>query len=168
MRMLDMLGAMGVMAQRCTVLSAGAAGGAQAAPGNGVSRVAGTWRLESYTTGGKASPIRGPHPTGMVHYGANGCMAVQIMPDRPRPRYAGTSPTPDEARAAIIGYTAYFGTYSVDERARTVTHHRIANIIPGGLEDLVRRFELFSDDRLVLMPVETANENDVLVWERIG
>ena len=42
-------------------------------------------------------------------------MAVQIMPDRNRPKYAA-QPTPEEAKAALIGYTAYFGTYTVDDR----------------------------------------------------
>ena len=28
-------------------------------------------------------------------------MAVQIMPDRNRPKYAGAQPTPEEAKAAL-------------------------------------------------------------------
>ena len=44
-------------------------------------------------------------------------MVVQISPDRPRRRFTGPQPTPDEALDAISGYAAYFGTYTVDERA---------------------------------------------------
>jgi hypothetical protein len=40
-------------------------------------------------------------------------MAVQIMPDRDRPKFANSQPTPDEAKSALVGYTAYFGTYTV-------------------------------------------------------
>lgn len=94
----------------------------------------------------------------MIYYDGTGHMAVQIMPDRARPQYAGTLPTPDEAKAAILGYAAYFGTYTIDERARIVTHHRTGNINPGGLGDFVRGYEFASDDRLILRPVEATSE----------
>ena len=57
---------------------------------------------------------------------------------------------------ALLGYAAYFGTYQVDEKERTITHNRAANINPGKPGDCVRRYEFLSDDRIVLMP-----------WERI-
>ncbi len=86
------------------------------------------------------------------------------MPDRARPKYAGRQPTPDEAKAAITGYIAYFGTFTVDEKARTVTHHRTGNINPGGLGDFVRRYEFAPGDRLILRPMENMN---ALTWERL-
>jgi hypothetical protein len=94
-------------------------------------------------------------------------MAVQIVPDRRRPRFSGAQPTPEEAQAALIGYAAYFGTYRIDERARTVTHHREGNINPGGLGDFVRRYEFLADDTLALMPVENENPSRRLVWQRV-
>ena len=127
-------------------------------------RLIGTWRLVSITRNGKTDPNRGPHPTGLIYYDSIGHMAVQIMPDRVRPKYAGSEPTPDEAKAAITGYTAYFGTYTIDESARTVTHHRMGNINPGSPIDVVRRYEFASGDRLILRPVENQDE---LTWERI-
>ena len=42
--------------------------------------------------------------------------SVQVAPDKERAK-AGSAPTPDEAQAALAGYIAYFGTYSVDEQA---------------------------------------------------
>jgi len=90
-------------------------------------------------------------------------MAVQIMYDG-RSKYAGTSPTPDEAKAAITSYTAYFGTYTVDENAGTITHHRAGSLNPGGLGDFVRRYEFISNDLVTLSPLESSN---VLTWERI-
>ena len=101
---------------------------------------------------------------GLIYYDETGHMAVQIMPDRLRPKYAGAEPTPDEAKAAITGYTAYFGTYTIDERTHTVTHHRLGNINPGALGDFVRRYEFASSDRLILRRIESTNE---LTWERI-
>jgi len=127
-------------------------------------RFIGTWRLVSFTAGGKMDPNRGPNPLGLIQYDANGYMAVQIMPDRVRPKFAAAEPTPDEAKAAIVGYTAYFGTYTIDEKALTVTHHRTGNINPGGLGDFVRRYEFAPGDRLILMPIEN---NHGLTWERI-
>lgn len=167
MRTTGMLRATGTMAGPRSA-AGDADGGGQSAPhGDAARRIVGTWRLVSITAGGGVEPNRGAHPTGQVHYAANGCLSLQIMPDRSRPKYAGASPTPEEAKAAIIGYSAYFGRYSVDERAGTVTHHRMGNILPGGLGDLVRRFELLPGDRLVLRPVEPENANQALTWERI-
>jgi len=66
-------------------------------------------------------------------YDSLGNMAAQVMPNRVRRKYAAAEPTPDEAKDAITGYLAYFGTYSVHEQARTVTHHRKGNINPDRL-----------------------------------
>ena len=127
-------------------------------------RLVGTWRLVS-VEGSKLAPYRGERPTGFLCYDASGNMAVQIMPDRKRSRYAGELPTAEEARDALLGYTAYFGTYQVDEKTRTITHHRTGNINPGKFGDFVRRYEFLSDDKIVLMPVES---NAGLIWERIA
>jgi hypothetical protein len=146
--------------------------GATGASGQSVSqsdiskRFFGTWRLVSIESNGQMDPTRGSHPTGMIYYDATGHMAAQIMPDRPRPKYAGPQPTPEEAKTALIGYTAYFGTYSIDEGARIVKHHRMGSVNPGMVGiDAVRRYEFASDDRLILTPVE--NPKTRLTWERI-
>jgi len=91
---------------------------------------------------------------------------VQIMPDRDRPKWKqGESPTPEQAKEAITGYVAYFGTYTVDEKARTVSHHRQGTINAGAVGvDMVRRYEL-NGDRLILTPVDTPTTH--LTWERV-
>jgi len=126
-------------------------------------RLVGTWRLVSITES-QLQQYRGEHPTGLLYYDDKGQMAVQIMPSRERGKYAGTLPTAEEARDAVLGYTAYFGTYTVDERNQTVTHHRTGNINPGGLGDFVRRYQFLSEDRIILMPIESTAG---LTWERI-
>jgi hypothetical protein len=130
-------------------------------PEDAAQRLVGMWRLISITTNGQINPDRGPHPVGFIVYDKSGNMSVQIMPDRPRTK-AGQQLTPDEAKAALVGYT--FGTYDVDPKAGTVTHHRKGNVIPGAPADVVRRFEFAGNDRVVLRPVENANE---LTWERV-
>lgn len=136
--------------------------------GGDAKRFIGTWRLAALTGhDGAPEPNRGAHPTGMIHYDETGHMSVQIVPDRTRRAFSGRYPTPEEAQAAVIGYTAYFGTYSIDERARVVTHHREGNIHPGGVGDFSRRYEFLTDDRVALTPVESENPIGRLVWERI-
>ena len=164
MRRIGMLGATLCLVGLFAGLSTGAARGQSATPSDTAKRLVGTWRLVSITTDGQPDPNRGPHPTGLITYTAQGSMAVQIMPDQARPPFAGTHPTPDEAQAALTGYTAYFGTYTIDEAARTVTHHRTGNINPGGLGDFVRRYEFVTEDRLILRPLESTN---ALTWERL-
>jgi hypothetical protein len=129
-------------------------------------RLVGTWRLVSTTAAGQMDPNRGAQPTGLIHYDAKGNMSVQIQPDRPRAKWAvPLKPTPEEAQAALAGYTAYFGTYSVDEKTQTVVHHRTGNVNPGGMGDFVRRYEFAGPDRLILRPLENQN---ALTWERLS
>ena len=124
----------------------------------------GTWRLLSIE-GGNNQANRGAKPTGLIMYDAQGYMAVQILPDRPRPKWTGT-PTPEQALDAIRGYTAYFGTYTIDEKAGTVTHHR-QGMLDGGVVDFVRKFELAAGDRITLTPVGGTGPATHLTWQRV-
>ena len=111
----------------------------------------GAWRLVS------------PSADGMLYYDPSGQMIVQSAPRRENPR-AGAKPTPDEALAALDGHVAYLGTYSIDEKAGTVSHHQVATVQPGAKVGLVRAYEFVSDSRLILRPVGGVGE---IVWERI-
>jgi hypothetical protein len=145
-------------------LAALVAGQSRVSQGADAKRFVGTWRLVETRTDGAPDPVRGLHPTGLIYYDTTGHMAAQIMPEGGRRAFAGTLPTPEEAQAALRGYTAYWGTYTVDERARTVTHHREGNINPGAFGDFVRRYEFLPGDRVALRPMENQNQ---LIWERI-
>jgi hypothetical protein len=134
----------------------------QAMPSDAAKRFVGVWRYVGTQIDGKPRPNRGANPKGFIFYTASGAMAAQIAPDRDN-KMAGQEPTPDEAKAALADYVAYFGTYTVDARAGTVTHHRQASVQPGPLTDYVRNYE-FTGDRLILRPVGTTQE---VVWERI-
>jgi Lipocalin-like domain len=140
------------------VMSIGASDAmAQTAP----ERLVGTWRYIGTWIDGVPRD-RGANPKGMIYYSAGGHMAVQIAPDRERKK-AGREPTPEETKAALTDYIAYFGTYTIDERAGTVTHHRAASIQPGDVAEVVRAYE-FKGDRLILRPPNSKQE---IVWERI-
>jgi hypothetical protein len=130
--------------------------------GDVAQRFFGAWRYVGANVDGKPRPERGANPKGIIYYDPSGHMIVQVAPDLARSK-SSTEPTPDEAKAALDGYIAYFGTYSIDEHARTVTHHRHASVQPGDVVDLVRGYE-FAGDRLILRPLGSAHE---VVWERI-
>jgi hypothetical protein len=125
-------------------------------------RFIGSWRYVGTTFDGKADPTRGANPKGIIIYDARGHMACQVAPDREVTR-AGKEPTPEEAKAALANAIAYFGTYSVDEQARTVTHHRQGSVQPGDKGDVVRGYE-FVGNRLILRPIGTTQ---AVSWERI-
>lgn len=128
-------------------------------------RLLGTWRTLS------------PNSVGFIHYDNTGHYGVQIMnTSAPRRPFGGgptgfavgtgNEPTCEEAKEALRTYTAYFGTYTVDERAKTVTHHRTGHTNPGAVGDYVRKYEFLPGDRLDLMPIEYAVPRRVN-WERI-
>jgi hypothetical protein len=124
----------------------------------------GTWRLVSITGG--ANPTARGKPTGLIIYDTHGHMAAQIQPDRKRQTYTGT-PTAEQLADRARGYTAYFGTYTIDEKAGIVTHHRQGQLDSGAV-DFVRKFELLDGgNRIVLTPVGGANPPIQLTWERV-
>ncbi len=124
-------------------------------------KLIGAWRYVGTRING-GNWDRGANPKGMIYYGPHGEMAVQIAPDVKRKR-AGAVMTAEEAKIALTDYIAYFGTYTIDEQAGTVTHHRQDSIQPGDTGDLVRRYE-FTGDRLVLRAPNSTLE---VSWERI-
>lgn len=159
-------------------LAAGIGISAQSAPpSQDAKRLIGTWKLIGYdSSDAESQQVRGAKPNGLIYYDNTGHMAVQISPDRARRKFTGPvsgiftgpRPTADEALDAVMGYGAYFGTYSVDERAKTVTHKRQGNLNPNGLGDFVRRYEFRGDDVVVLTPLNDTNLRSVrLSWERL-
>jgi hypothetical protein len=143
----------------------------------------GVWELVSlqdHQSNGEVLDWMGKKPSGTLIYSADGHMSVQIMRD-PRPAAAASMWTSDgrnllpsasanEIRDAYGGYSAYFGTWEIDARARTVTHH-----IRGSLRavevgaDYVRPYE-FSGEHLLLRstvsPASGEKQMRVITWRR--
>jgi len=152
MRTIRELGVVCLLVMLITQAGARITNGQTAPASDEAKRFIGTWRLVSDSS------------TGLMYYDGLGNMAAQVMPNRARPKYAGAQPTPDEAKEALTGYLAYFGSYTVDERAHMITHHRKANINPGQIgDDAVRRYEFAPGDRLILTPIDSGNR---IIWER--
>ena len=107
---------------------------------------------------------------GYITYADTGHMGVHIMA-RSRPPFASNPPTGKEAQAALRAYTAYFGSFTVDDTGQFVVHHRFGQINPGGTVD-AKRFYDFEGERLILTPAPAdGSGKDMattrLVWERL-
>ena len=96
-------------------------------------RFVGAWRYVGTTIDGKPRPDRGANPKGMIYY----TRERRTWQCRSRPtgdahdgRHGADA---EEAKAALDDYVAYFGTYTIDERAGTVTHHRRRACSPATL-----------------------------------
>ena len=139
---------------------------------------AGTWRLkESYAEKDgvrQAFPL-GEGTRGLIMYDEIGHMSAQLM-SAERVRFSSRVPKDiplEEISRAYHEYTSYFGTYTLDAAAGSITHHVEGALAPqwiGG--DQVRYFK-FDGDLLVLTtpPMKVADGSKVintLVWQKQG
>jgi len=88
--------------------------------------IVGTWKLISYVReelpSGAKSDVMGARPSGYINYGRDGRMIVIIVGSN-RSKPVGAVATPEEAEALIKSMLAYAGTYTINSKAKTVTHH---------------------------------------------
>jgi hypothetical protein len=103
-------------------------------------QIVGTWKLAGIVVhhpDGTETPDRlGPNPIGYIMYDRSGHMSVQFM---------STTRTADTPVSS--GYTAYFGTYTIDEQEKSVTHHVEGSVSLTGAGGNPKRFvELNGDD----------------------
>ena len=135
------------------------------ADNTGKERLIGMWQLVSWVNM-KGESVNGMHPNGLLAYDSSGHFSAQIMPDLPRSEWP-TSDTPIATTSTNTGYTAYFGTYTIDERAGTVTHHIEANIRPAVGTDNIRKFEFGADGSVTLtLLVGGGPIGSRLTWKR--
>ena len=122
-------------------------------------KLIGAWHLvhiDAPGPDGKSVPI--PQPKGMLIYTRDGHMSVQLM-------------YPESANSlsneyVLNGYEASFGSYYVDENARTVTHHvqgsNTRDLLVG--KDLPRKYEFTADGNLIIRSAK-ADEHWFVTWE---
>jgi hypothetical protein len=129
----------------------------------------GTWRLVSFEeeqANGEVNFPYGEHPLGLLIYDGNGNVAVQIM-SREREALPATDFSQldgEKVKAAISGYTAFFGTFDLDDVNRVITHHVTGHVLPGGVGKILPRGYEFSGNRLILKPAA----NRRVIWERVA
>ena len=160
--------------------AAGQSGSTQASGDRG--RFVGTYELVTTevkdAATGKWSPTPNFNSMGYIIYAETGHMGVHIMP-KVRARFTSNPPTGEEAQAALRGYAAYFGSFTVNEKERekSVVHHRFGQINPGGQVDAKRFYDFVTtpngSQRLILTPApadgggkEEATRR--LVWQRMA
>lgn len=138
----------------------------------------GTWELLSRedhdATGVRhVDPLLGANPIAWLVYDGAGHFAAQFMK-----RERTASPTTPAAvggpnnTAARDGYDAYFGSYSVDDAAGTVTQRLLGALSPGNVGMTLTRAMVVEGDALTIR-LETTSAAGVPVtrtlrWRRIG
>ena len=141
----------------------------------------GAWRLVSIEGNSPGRPDFYDRPTGLIMYEPSGHMCVNIVLKAVRKPFAPytkglLTATTEEKAAAFDSYAAYFGTFTVDAKAGTVSHKLENNLIPGRQgTDNVRWFEFQGNDHLLLTPVEDGKGGVLarkdatykLLWERL-
>jgi hypothetical protein len=148
-----------------------------------IDQLVGGWRLVSRVTTAAdgrvlVDPGLSATPDGVLIYDRSGHVAAQLS------RRGRTVETlADECRAAervkgtndtsqsILGYDAYFGTYTIDAKEGVVTHHLEAALYPGDVgKDIQRNFTISGDTLTIKFHTTIADGTHVLrtlVWARM-
>ncbi len=139
-------------------------------------QLVGTWMLvssERTRADGTMYLPYGAHPSGTLMFQRNGRFAA-ILINSNVPKYASNSreqPTPEEALAAAKGTNAFFGTYSVDENARTFVFHidSSSNYPNANGANQMRMIRDLTDTTLVYFNADPPNSGAlaVLTWRRV-
>jgi hypothetical protein len=132
----------------------------------------GTWTLVSIKLeqDGKKTDFYGPNPRGQATYEANGRVSV-IITRSDLPKFASNNRqagTPEENKAVVQGSIAYFGTYTVDEAAKTVTSHIESCSFPNwNGTDRKLTLNLSGDELDLASPTSsTGTGSNQQVWKR--
>jgi hypothetical protein len=146
-------------------------------------QLAGEWSLASRVTtlrDGKVleDPGLGTVPHGVLIYDRLGHVAAQLSrAGRTVEMLSGECGELEKIRGTedtaqtVLGYDAYFGTYTIDEKAGVVTHHLEEAIFPGDVGKHIRRNFVLAGDTLTITFDTTTREGLAvtrkLVWTRL-
>ena len=137
-------------------------------------RIVGVWQLMTRTVARAdgtpiVDPVLGEKPTGRLVYDASGAMMLQMM--RTGRKNAMSTPANAQDKTnprVILGYDSYFGRYTVDEKAGTITHHVEGSLFPEDLgSDWVRPFTLEGDKLTLRLASLTDGLTRTLVFQRL-
>ena len=142
-------------------------------PANGATqRIVGTWQLVTRTVSRAdgttiVDPVLGEKPIGRLVYDASGAMSLQMMRTGRKSAMTPSAPRDKTNPRVVLGYDSYFGSYTVDEKAGTVTHHVEGSLFPEDLgSNWVRPFTL-DGDTLTLRLTGEDGLRRALVFRRI-
>jgi len=146
-------------------------------------QLVGSWSLASRVStlaNGEVLPDRGlaATPKGLLIYDRTGHMAAQLSRQgrtvemiaeecNEAAKIRGTNDTVQ----TVLGYDAYFGTFTVNEKEGFVVHHVESALFPGDVgKDIKRNFVISGDKLTIKFNTTTADGAPVtrtLVWERM-
>jgi len=134
-----------------------------------MNRFIGAWRLVSFeeeTPGGELVYPYAENPAGLLIYDSSGRMSVQIMRRDREPFSSSDWPTvpAQEIKEAVEGFTAFFGSYQVDDANKIVVHHVEGHVLPESVGKKLRREFEFAGDLLILKPSPKRR----VIWERVS
>ena len=136
----------------------------------------GTWHLvssEFRRADGEVTYPLGQDVVGLLIYTADGYMSANLM-QTDRPTFASgyrRLGTPAEIKAAFDSCDAYFGTYTVDDEAGTVTHHVKGSTWPNDHGANQVRLFTFAGKRLTLSASLLSVDGPLtilLIWDRVA
>ena len=136
----------------------------------------GTWELRSredrtHTGERRIDPALGADPIALLVYDAHGRFTAQFMKrDRNEPAREAAAAGPNNSRAQG-GYDAYFGTYTVDDAAGTVTQRLTGALSPENVGQVLTREMTVTGNELTIELETTALDGVPIIrtlrWDRV-
>ena len=128
---------------------------------------------EDHTAAGepRVDPGLGADPIALLAYDAAGNFTAQFMKrDRSTGVVVATGRASLNNSAAVNGYDAYFGTYTVDEASGSVTQLLEGALSPSDVGMIVTREMRIEEDRLIIRLATTSADGETitrtLIWLR--
>jgi hypothetical protein len=145
-------------------------------------QLVGSWSLASRVStlaNGEVLPDRGlsTTPKGLLIYDRTGHVAAQLSRQGRTVEMIGEECQEAEIRGTndtaqtVLGYDAYFGTFTVNEKEGFVVHHLESALFPGDVGKDIRRNFTISGDKLTIKFSTTTSDGTpvtrTLLWERM-
>jgi hypothetical protein len=134
-------------------------------------QLVGTWMVVSNYTDredGSKFDTFGPNPMGIVMFDGDGRLSLQEMRSD-LPKFASNSRqegTAEENQAIVQGSICYFGTYTLDEAAKTLTFHIEGCSFPNWTGTDQKRSFTLRGDELAWSGVGSSGRPIRSVWKR--
>ena len=145
---------------------------AQQKAANTAEQLIGHWTLVSVKNeqDGKTTDSFGPNPKGLFIFDRSGRYVVlQFRADLPK--FASNrrdKGTPEENKAVVLGSSAHFGTYTVNEKEGSYTVRPEAATFPtGGGVDQKRFFSISKDELKIINPSGSRGGTTTLILKRL-
>ena len=148
-----------------------------------IDQLVGGWSLVSRVTTGADGRVLtdaglSATPSGILIYDRAGHVAAQLSrPGRSIAMLADECRDDEKVRGTenntqyLLGYDAYFGTYTVNEKEGIVTHHLESALFPGDIgKSIARRFSISGDTLTINFNTTLRDGTPVtrtLVWTRL-